>query len=255
MLGRVTHAPSFPRAMSAGALQLVLAYVRCRWMQFIWCGTEAWAASLARRDAFADDNNSRTAVFARSSIWKCSSKRERSIQTIDPRVVPMVGKELPNHSLFPKRVLLEIKARITQPSSLYCWPRMSRSLYSLVEIVNSSRMNLNQDVVLPQRIELPCQSDSRLFQATFVLPTRSSSLAHSFHCDFWRSALHRSFSWYMLRKHHDASDENRGHNKYRWRVRQLSIKPRKRIQNWTQQVCKENREIGKRWWLESKAVT
>merc|ERR1712176_164952 len=100
-----------------------------------------------------------------------------------PRDAPMARKVLSSHTVFPNRVPLG-RARTQLPLVGYSAP-------SFPGIVNSSGMIQNQQACLP---ESTCRAVAAVeSQALFVLPSRSSFLANSVHCGFWRSAMHRSF--------------------------------------------------------------
>lgn len=81
---------------------------------------------------------------------------------------------------------------------------------SFSRIVGPRRMIQTNKFCFPEK-ELPGERQS-ISQAPFVLPFRSSFLANSFHCGFWRSAMRRSFS---CRGKRDVSEEKnpRGRDK------------------------------------------
>lgn len=75
---------------------------------------------------------------------------------------------------------------------------------SFSRIVGPRRMIQTNKFCFPEK-ELPGERQS-ISQAPFVLPFRSSFLANSFHCGFWRSAMRRSFS---CRGKRDVSEEKK----------------------------------------------
>lgn len=93
---------------------------------------------------------------------KCSSKRGRSVQIMDPRVAPMVCKGLSNHSIFPKKFRLEGR-ELKLPLVGYPAPSFSR-------IVDSSGMIQTNKFCFPE-IELPCVSERQsTFSSTLCPP-------------------------------------------------------------------------------------
>ena len=135
---------------------------------------------------------------------------------MSPRDAPMVCKGLSNHSIFPNRVPLE-RARTQLPLVGYSAPSFPR-------IVNSSGMiRTNKFASLKASCHALRQSTfaSTLLFSCFA--PRSSFLANSFHCGFWRSAMHSLLR--LTRETRCFRGNNHDRDEILQRVCQLPIKP------------------------------
>lgn len=89
-------------------------------------------------------------------------------------------------------------------------PLVGYSAPSVPGIVDSSGMIPTNKFCFP-KIDLPWSCGSRVSQAPFVLPFRSSFLANSFDCGLWRSAMHsllRLMQNMMLQRKQSRSRQN-----------------------------------------------